>query len=1098
MKKKLINDALPVRGGLRKILLVMRLTVFLCFSFIMGLNASVYSQDTQLKLELELKGKTIRDAFELIEDNSRFRFFYNTELKDVNRTIDFSTKNSNIESVLDRLFVDSNISYEILGGNLIVLKVNAQQPGSIVKGQVVDEGGLALPGVTVVVKGTTQGTVTNADGEYSLTNIPDNATLVFSFVGMETQEVATEGRNTIKVVMEEGSIGIEEVVAVGYGSVRKSDLTGSVTQIKGAELDAFSASNPMLTLSGRAAGVQVKQVTGHPGEEIFVRIRGANSIRGSNEPLYVIDGVPSDPYLLNNADIESMEILKDASSTAIYGSRGANGVILITTKGGQAGRTKINLESRYSVQQLRKKLDLMGVEEYTKFYNILADNSPGFTTRYTPEMIESYGKGTDWQDLMFRNAPMHNHTLTFSGGNVNTQFAVAGSIFDQQGIIENSSYKRYSARMNFHHKVNNQLELDFSTIITRSDQSLQSSGGSRLGGSLIASTITAPPFIKPYDEEGRPTVFSEVFPIHSPAMGNPILYTKLTQGGTVKNDINTSGTLSYNIIENLRLKVRGGFITRDNRQDTFRSIEYTGGRGSASVSVGNYTSFLNENTLDYNKKIGKKHTLNFLIGQTYQNFINKGLGGSAVDLLSDITSTYNLASAGTPGIPSSSYSKSVILSYLGRVNYNYQDILLLTGSFRTDGASKYSPGEKWGYFPSFAIAWRMKEKTLKDIYWITDLKVRSSWGVTGSQAIDSYATLSLLYPGSTIFGGDIRTVTLAPGSSLPYDLKWETTEQLDFGIDAMFFNGKYRFIADFYKKDTRDLLSIVSTPSSFGYANSMQNIGSIRNTGVEFSIDADLIKNNMFSWTISGNIAFNDNKIVELYKGEDIITGNFNFGGAQFQDDIVVLREGEPLGTFYGYVEDGYAEGSGGALSIVKYKDLNNDGLINIEDKVTIGNPNPDFIYGFNTFFTYKAFSLSAYFQGTFGNDIANISSLSLYEVPYQVNTLKEMLYNLATPENPNAKYPQPEQRNLGLLFSKRFLEDGSYLRLQHLELGYTLQNAKRSAYFFVSGQNILTLTKYSWWDPEVNAKGVDIVAGVDHNTYPVAKSYTVGVKLSF
>ncbi|RIH64198.1 SusC/RagA family TonB-linked outer membrane protein [Mariniphaga sediminis] len=1097
MKKKLINDALPVHGGLRKILLVMRLTVFLCFSFIMGLNASVYSQDTQLKLELELKGKTIRDAFELIEVNSRFRFFYNTDLKDVNRTIDFSTKNSNIESVLDRLFVDSNISYEILGGNLIVLKVNAQQPGSIVKGQVVDEGGLALPGVTVLVKGTTQGTVTNADGEYSLTNIPDNATLVFSFVGMETQEVATEGRNTITVVMEEGSIGIEEVVAVGYGSVRKSDLTGSVTQIKGTELDAFVASNPMLTLSGRAAGVYVKQSTGHPGENVHVRIRGSNSIRGSNEPLYVIDGVPSDPYLLNNSDIESMEILKDASSTAIYGSRGANGVILIKTKSGQAGRTKVNIESRYSFQQLRKKIDLLNVKEYAQLYNVLVDNSPNSDWRFTDEMIASYGEGTDWQDLMFRTAPMQNHTLSFNGGNEKTQFSLSGSIFDQQGIIEYSSYSRYSTRINFHHKINERFNVDFSTILSRTDQTLQSSGGGRLGGSLIAAIVTAPPFIKPYDENGEPTIFYEVYPINSPAMGNPLLYTKLTQGGTVKNDINTSGILSYEFIDGLVLKVHGGFISRDSRTDTYQSIEYTDG-GSASVSVVNYTSVLNENTLNYNRKFGEKHTFDFLIGQTYQNFINKGLGGGGKDMLSDITSTYNLGTSGTPGIPSSSYRKSVIMSYLGRINYNYDNILLLTASFRADGASKYSPGNKWGYFPSGAIAWRMKEKTLKDVDFISDLKVRASWGRTGSQAIDEYSTLNVLNPGYTIFGGDIRTVTLAPGTTLPYNLKWETTDQLDFGFDAMFGNGKFRFMADYYKKDTKDLLSIVSLPSSTGFTSSMQNIGSVRNQGLELSVDADILKRNMFSWTFSGNIAFNKNEVVELYKGEDIITGNYNFS-AQFKDDIVILREGEPLGTFFGYVEDGYNPGASGALSTIKYKDLNNDGLINVDDKVVVGDPNPDFIFGFNTFIEYKSFSLSAYFQGAYGNEIANVSSIGIYELPYQVNTRKDWLTNYATPENPNAKYPAPEQTNLEMKFSDRFIEDGSYLRLQHLELGYTLQDTKRSAYFFVSGQNIFTLTNYSWWDPEVNSRGGDdIVQGVDHNTYPLAKSYTIGVRLSF
>lgn len=952
-----------------------------------------------------------------------------------------------------------------------------------------------LPGVSVQVKGSTVGTATDSDGNYSL-EVSRGDILLFSFLGYQSVERIYETGTRLDVQLQPDLARLDEVVVIGYGTVKKSDLTGSVASVKGEDINAFPAANPLLTLSGRASGVQIKQVSGQPGAELYIRIRGSNSIRGNNDPLYVIDGVPTDnPYLLNNSDIESMEILKDASATAIYGSRGANGVVLITTKGGKAGRTKINVESNYSVQQLRKELDLMNAQEYTTFYNLLAQNS-GRPDFYTPEMIENYGKGTDWQDVVFRNAPMQNHSLTISGGSEKTRFSVAGSLFDQQGIIEHSSYKRYSARTKFYHKINDRLELDFSGIVTRSDQSLQSSSQGRLGGSLIAATITAPPIFSPYDSLGNLTIFSNIYPFPSSAMGNPLLYTKTTQGGSIKNDINTTASLSFEIIDGLRLKVRGGFITGDTRNDTYQAIEYNQ-RGNASVSVSNYTSALSENTLEYNRGFGEKHTLNVLVGQTFQNFISKGLSGSATDLLSDVTGTHNLASSGTPGIPGTSYNKSVLSSYLGRVNYNYNDMLLFTSSLRADGSSKYSAGEKWSYFPSFAVAWRMKNTLLKEVDFITDLKLRSSWGKTGSQAIGAYSTLNLLHAGYTIFGGDIRTLTLAPGSSLPVGLKWESTEQRDVGVEATFFDGRYRFEADYYKKVTRDLLSIVSMPTSSGYSSSLQNIGSMQNQGVEFFIDANVIRTSILRWDISGNIAFNRNKIVKLYQGKDIITGHFNFGGAQFQDDIVVLREGEPLGMFYGYVEDGYTGGRNGALSIIKYKDLNEDGVINIEDKVKIGDPNPDFIYGFNTSLSYKKFSLSAYFQGTYGNDIANISALSLYEVPYWVNTLREMPGNLATPENPNAKYPQPEQRNLGLLFSKRFIEKGSYLRMQHIELGYNLQTPSVNAYLFISGQNLLTLTNYSWWDPEVNAHGVDIVQGVDHNTYPRAKTFTLGVRLS-
>lgn len=974
--------------------------------------------------------------------------------------------------------------------------VVSETPPKEIRGIVTNKDGEPLQNVSVSVVGTQIGAVTDANGRFSLSvSLDRNIVLEISSVGFETKRINVGKQTEINITLDDVVAGMEEIV-IGYGRIRKKDLTGSVAQVKAADLKAFAAANPLLTLSGRAAGVQVKQVSGQPGAELFIRIRGSNSIRGSNDPLYVIDGIPTDyPYVLNNGDIESMEILKDASSTAIYGSRGANGVVIITTKGGSAGRTKIDLESRYTSQQLRKKIDLMDAQEYTSFYNQLAANS-GMAPFYTAEMIKGYGKGTDWQDLVFRKAPMQDHTLTISGGNAKTRFSLAGSLFDQRGIIENSSFKRYSARMNFRHEVNNWMDVEFSSIASRSDQSLQSSAGARLGGSLIAATITAPPIFEPYDSTGNPTIFSQTYPFPSSAMGNPLLYTKLTQGGTVKNDVNTTGKLSFKIIEGLRLNVQGGYITRDIRNDSYQSIEYNR-RGNASVSTSSYTSTLSENTLEYRRVFNRKHSFNVLAGQTYQNFITKGLSGSATDMLSDITNSYNLASSRTPGIPASSYNKSVLLSYLGRINYSYNDMVLLTGSLRADGASKYSPGEKWGYFPSFALALKIKEMALQNVDAISDLKLRGSWGKTGSQAINAYATMNLLQAGATIFGSDTRTVTLAPGNSLPFKLKWESTAQLDFGIDASFLEGRYRFVADFYRKVTTNLLSIVSLPTSTGYASSLQNIGAMENKGVEFSIEANLIKNRAVNWNVSGNISFNRNKIKELYGGKDIITGNFNFGGAQFIDDIVVLRQGQPLGMFYGYEENGYAQGAHGALSVVTYKDRNNDGVINIEDKIKIGDPNPDFIYGFSSFLTYKAFSLSAYFQGTYGNDIANLSALTLYEVPYWVNTLKEMPQNLATSNNPNAKYPQPEQRNLGLLFSKRFVEKGSYLRLQHIELGYSLQKGPRSAYIFIGGDNLLTFTKYSWWDPEVNATGVDIVQGVDYNTYPRTKSYTFGVRLS-
>ncbi|WP_028667289.1 SusC/RagA family TonB-linked outer membrane protein [Runella zeae] len=955
-----------------------------------------------------------------------------------------------------------------------------------------------LPGVSILVKGTSTGTTTDANGSYKL-NAPANAVLVFSFVGYSPKEIIVGNQSVVDVSLELDNRQLNEVVVVGYGTVKKSDLTGSLASVKSKEINAFPATNVLQALSGRAPGVQVTQNTGAPGGNVSVRIRGTNSVQGSNEPLYVVDGFPtsgSNPTILNNSDIESIEILKDASATAIYGSRGANGVVLITTKQGKAGKTQVDYEGSYSIQTLRKKLDLMNAKEYATFYNMQATND-GVAPYFTQAQIDGFGEGYDWQNLIFRKAPMQTHNLTVSGGNEKTRYSIGGSIFGQQGIIIGSDYNRYSLRANVTTDVSKKFNLSYGATLTNINTSRQNNGGGNRGGSMISAAISAPPTLTPYNDDGSYRVLATSYPFISNVITNPLNYVNEQTDEVRANRVLANVAMTFKPFEGLAIKISGGIENSDDRTDAYTTTNFINSQGSASVSTAQGRSLLSENTISYNKSVGK-HSLSAVAGFTYQDFLNTSLGASGVGFLSNVTETANLGSANTPGIPSTSYSFATLLSYLGRVNYSYNNKYLATVSFRADGSSRYSEGNKWGYFPSAALAWRVSEEEfLKNVPFISDLKVRASWGQTGSQAISPYATLNNLSAGKTVFD-DALYNTFAPGTRLPGNLKWETTEQADFGIDAAFQNNRYRLSVDYYIKNTRDLLNTVQLPIGFGFTSTIQNVGQIQNKGLEIALDARVI-DKAFKWDLGGNISFNRNKVIKLYNGADILGGTV--GVTLINDNANLLREGQPMSVFFGYLKDGYTD-----LGKEKYKDLNGDGIINQLDKTIIGNPNPDFIYGLNSTMSYKGLELTLFLQGTQGNDLLNVSSINnTLDYGFGLNMPREVLYNHWSPTNPNAKYPVISRSN-SYNYSDRLVEDGSYLRLRNIQLAYSLPlqqwrvNWMRTAQVYVSGQNLLTFTKYSWWDPETNSQGGanSIGQGIDHYSYPTSKAVTFGVRVGF
>jgi TonB-dependent starch-binding outer membrane protein SusC len=956
-----------------------------------------------------------------------------------------------------------------------------------------------LPGVSVRLKGTSRGTNTDKNGNFEIKVPQQNATLVFSYVGFNSKEVNVSAQSVLNISLTPSDTKLQDVVVIGYGSVKKKDLTGSVSQVTAKEINAYPTTSIMQALTGKAAGVQVLQNTGAPGDGISVRVRGPNSLQGNNEPLYVIDGFPtSDPTLVNNSDIESIEILKDASATAIYGSRGANGVVIITTKKGRSGKTQVNLESSYTSQTLRKKLDLMNAKQYAMFYNeqLTNDNvAPYFSQGY----IDSLGKGFDWQDFVFQRAPMKTLSVNISGGNEKTQFSITGSTLKQDGIIKRSDYSRYSLDLNLNHDISKKLNISLTSIMTRTlNDQLNDGATSNRGQSLMSGAISAPPTLTPYNSDGSYRVLSTSYPFISSGITNPLNYINEQTNEVRGNKILTNAALTYNPIADLAIKISGGIVYADNRNDAYTTTNFINSQGRAVVNVAQSTSLLNENTITYKKTIHQKHSISALAGFTYQSFNNTSLQGSGSGFFSDVTETYGLSSAGTPDIPASGYSASTILSYLGRLNYSYDNKYLATVSYRADGASVYSPGNKWGYFPSAALAWRVSnENFFKKINFISDLKIRAGWGNTGSQAIGAYTTLNQLSAGHTVFNNALY-ISYAPGTNLPGNLKWETTEQKDLGVDIGIIKNRILLTADYYIKNTSDLLNNVQLPPSFGWISTVQNIGKVQNKGFEFAVDAKAFTGE-FKWNINANISFNRNKVVKLAGGHDILGGKLS--QAIIVDNSNILREGRPIGQFWGYVEDGYD-----AKGHIKYKDLDGDSAITANDETYIGDPNPKFIYGFNSVMFYKNFEFSFFIQGSQGNDILNVNAINnTIDYGYGLNMPVEVYTNHWTPGNPNAKYPIIS-RTVTAKISNRFIEDGSYMRLKSIQLAFNLPVQKfkadwiRSIQLYVSGQNLITLTKYSWFDPEVNAvgSGNSTSIGYDWYSYPTAKSVTLGIRAGF
>lgn len=1006
-----------------------------------------------------------------------------------------------------------------------------------------------LIGVSVLVKGTNDGVATDADGRYSL-SVAKGDVLVFSYIGYKTTEVKVD-RNVIDVALQDDNLKLDDVVVVGYGSMKRSDLTGSVVSVTAEDMKKSINTSLDQALQGRAAGVNVTSNSGAPGGGISVSIRGVNSFEG-NEPLYVVDGIPisgqsdknsntSALSSINPGDIISMEVLKDASATAIYGTRAANGVILITTRQGQAGKTRISYEGYYGIQELPGELEVLNLREYAVYQNLRAEVI-GFGAREEFKDPSLLGNGTNWQKEIFRSAPMHSHQLSISGGNEKHQYAIMGGFMDQDGIGIGSNFERYSLRLNVNSEIRKWLKVGVNAYIARRKQR-----NTFDQGNIIETAVRQLPEVPVKNADGSWGVQEEN--MYGTYFSNPVADALARENYNKATDVQVRGFADFNIIKGLTLRVEGS--TNINYYNAYQytpllKLGYFTQSSSSSRSSSNNMDNNLTAYLTYDRQFGKHH-ITAMAGHEARETEYESLNGSRTGFLFNNVHELGVGDAKTAK-NGSGRSSSSIESWYGRFNYNFDNRYLLTATVRRDGSSSFSKNNRWATFPSLALAWRInQEKFLKDVTVINNLKLRLGWGIVGNQSVwQQYAYGTTMQSSATGIGQGYF-----PGNFSNPDLKWEKTKSYNAGIDLGLFGNRIEFIADVYKKDIDNLLMQAALPSyvSGVISSPWVNAGSMTNKGLELTLNTVNISNRDFQWTSGLTFSINRNKVTDLYTESSKLVGSVG-GLAYTQTEI-----GQPVGQLYGYrvigmfkdesdfyKKDRYGnnildangeripvalpEGKGIGRNEVwvgdfMYYDKDGNGVINEGDREYIGNPEPKFTFGFSNNFYFKGFDLNIFLTGVYGNDIYNMLR-EKYTNPMSNSGLLKEATRIAVVgmKDPNGKIDDiknaiilnPDasvQRinttdgNTNNRISDRFVEDGSYLRIKNISLGYSLPKSLLSKWqietlrLYVNIQNLHTFTNYSGYDPEVGSYDV-LIRNIDYARYPSQRIYTFGLNLSF
>lgn len=1098
---------------------------------------------------------TLKSAFEKIEQSSKYKVAYNSSQLDANRTVTLTKKSDNVFGMLNQLLKGTNCTYE-LEGNYIVIK--SQQKGKAqshgkkikVKGVVKDETGEPVIGATVMEKGSANnGVITDIDGNYTI-EIASDGLLAVSYIGCKDQEIKVNGREVINVNLADDNKVLDEVVVVGYGVQKKRDVSTAVSSVKAEALANNPSTDFRQALAGKMPGVQVTVPSGDPEGSVSIRVRGVSTVNAGSDPLYVVDGVPMERGFanLNTNDIESVEVLKDASAAAIYGSRGSNGVVLVTTKKGTSDKLSISYDGYVGIQNVSKKLDMMNAYEYAEFVKDARDNAylskvPGGSAS-DPNSVRPKGnmqiaadffpylqgvKGltdTDWQDAIFRTAMTTGHNVSLSGKSNSINYFVSGNYMKKEGTIIGSDFEKYGGRLNLsgQHK-----RLKFGVNFAPSYSVSNTVDASGAGG-IVQSALMMPPIFPVYNADGSYNYQGNGYLRigtdyeHNEVL-NPVAMARLQSNVTDRMSITGKVYAELELMKGLSYKLSLGGDYYGAHNDKYRqsSLPLKGKDyyDSPSNPVGYSSSsfffnWLVENQLTYTTTINKKHNITAILVQSAQKETKKTDNVTATDYPNDYIQTVNGGTVTKGGSDKTQWS---IASYLARVQYNYEGRYMLSAAIRTDGSSRFGKNNRWGYFPSASVAWRISDeqffKNVKELSFINDMKIRASYGVTGNFEIGNYDHLATMSTDNYILGanGGLLQYGYKPDNIKRDDLSWEKNQMINAGIDLQMFDGYIGFSVDYYNTNTSNMLLYVPVPLLTGYSTSLQNIGKVNNRGWELALTSQHTFANGFGYSFNANYAKNTNEVKELGPGNASIISTGSVGHAFYKTEV-----GKPIGNYYLLVQDGifataedlkkYPHFDNTEVGDFRFVDVDGDGKLDLDkDRTICGNYMPKFTYGFGGKLWYAGFDMDFNFQGVYGNKILNLNKRYLDNMEGNTNGTKIALDRWRSPENPGSgsvNKANRKQTGYNSRTSTWHLESGSYLRLQNLSLGYTLPRALTQKFkveklrVYVSGQNLFTITDYSGYNPEVNARpSKNLTPGEDYGTYPLARTYMFGLNLT-
>ena len=1027
----------------------------------------------------------------------------------------------------------------------LILTISLYAQNATLKGVIVDETDTPLIGATVQVKGTSTGSITDFDGNYTI-KANKGAVITFSYIGYKTQEIKFTGQPTVNIKMVPDNQTLDEVVVVGYGTMKRSDLTGSVASIAAKDVEGFKTSSVAGALGGQIAGVQITSTDGTPGAGFSINIRGVGTLTGDSSPLYIVDGFEVDDIdYLSNSDIESIEILKDASSSAIYGARAANGVVLISTKSGKIGKPIINYNGSASYRKISKKLDVLSPYEFVKLqgevnskysdsYFKTGNDDDGNPYRY--QSLDDYigVSGVNWQDETFNPTWSQDHSLSIMGGTEDTKYNASFSRYIENGIFKNSGFNKTTGNFRLDQKLSKSLSFNFTVNYALTNREGVGTSGDSGRFNMLAQILSARPTggLKLTDEE---LLASAIDPEmlesgESLAQVNPVKQTESVTNNKRAEMWSGNASATWQIIKGLTFKTSGTYNTTNNRTDIFykdgsKEAYRNGQKPYGRTQMGRDVRWTNSNNLTWKQKV-KKHNYDIMLGHEVSFKSTEYLLGEAMDFPFDNLGNDYLGLGATPSRVESSYSEKTLLSFFARGNYNYDNRYLFTATVRADGSTVFSNKNKWGFFPSFSAAWRVSEEAfMKDVEWVSNFKVRLGWGIVGNDRISNYLSMDLYEANKYGIGNNTVTV-LTPKQLKNANLKWEGASSVNLGVDLGFFDNRLNVTADFFIKDTKDLLLAQSLAHVTGFDSQMQNIGKIQNKGIELSLNSTNIQTRNFTWQTNFNISFIKNTLKGLASGVESMYARSGFD-SNFTAYDYIATVGQSLGLIYGYEFDGIYQSSDfyttpdnqlilkegitnnaryGSVKpgVVKYKDQDGDGIITTNDRTVIGNAMPKWYGGITNTFNYKGIDFSFMFQFNYGNDIYNATRLYATQSRSGRRNMLAEVADRWSPTNASNKVPSQDGYIVNDVYS-RFIEDGSFLRLKNITLGYTLPHKWTRKFhasklrIYATGQNLFCISGYSGYDPEVNsASSNPMTPGLDWGAYPKSRVFTFGIDLQF